>query len=89
MRKRLLSPFSTNIQSRQRRATLRRIVLYVGRPTTPLKTIRDLSFSPVGKDKQRYIWIDAICIDQSSAQERASQVKLMGSLYSHAESIIA
>jgi len=48
-----------------------------------------LSFSPVGKDKQRYIWIDAICIDQSSAQERASQVKLMGSLYSHAESIIA
>ncbi len=30
------------------------------------------------------LWIDAICIDQSSIQERNHQVTMMGSIYSQA-----
>jgi Heterokaryon incompatibility protein (HET) len=28
-------------------------------------------------DKQRVLWVDAICIDQESPQERSQQVKIM------------
>ncbi len=54
-----------------------------------LKAIRDLPLSSGGKTKQRFVWIDAICIDQSNIAERATQVQLMGTLYSRAESVIA
>jgi len=54
-----------------------------------LEAIRDLSFLAMGLTKQRYVWADAICIDQSNMQERASQVKLMGNLYSRADSVIS
>jgi hypothetical protein len=36
-----------------------------------------------------YLWIDAICIDQSCIQERNHQVALMGSVYSTADMVIA
>ncbi|RFU28597.1 hypothetical protein B7463_g7735, partial [Scytalidium lignicola] len=36
-------------------------------------------------DCQITIWIDAICINQDSIPERDSQVRLMGSIYSHAQ----
>jgi len=38
---------------------------------------------------QRFIWIDAICIDQSSVSERSSQVRLMAHIYESAECVIA
>ncbi|KAF7540204.1 hypothetical protein G7054_g1547 [Neopestalotiopsis clavispora] len=38
--------------------------------------------------RQSWIWIDAICIDQSSALEKAQQIPLMGEIYKHAESVI-
>ncbi|KAG5793099.1 hypothetical protein H9Q69_007837 [Fusarium xylarioides] len=34
-------------------------------------------------------WIDALCIDQQNPQERASQVALMGEIYSHAQYVLA
>jgi hypothetical protein len=36
-----------------------------------------------------YLWIDALCIDQSNIQERNHQVALMGRVYSEAEMVIA
>jgi len=36
----------------------------------------------------RPLWVDSICINQSDADERASQVKLMGRIYSSAEQVL-
>lgn len=38
--------------------------------------------------KRRVLWIDAICIDQSSMEERNQQVKLMGDVYSQARRVV-
>jgi Heterokaryon incompatibility protein (HET) len=35
-----------------------------------------------------YLWIDAICIDQTNEIEKASQIPLMGNIYSNAELVI-
>ncbi|KAF3043817.1 hypothetical protein E8E12_010549 [Didymella heteroderae] len=35
-----------------------------------------------------YLWVDALCIDQGSIQERNHQVALMGKIYSNAEGVI-
>lgn len=40
-------------------------------------------------DKGIRLWIDAICIDQSSIMERSRQVALMGEIYTKAEGIFA
>jgi len=40
------------------------------------------------KKKRRVLWIDAICIDQSSMNERSQQVELMGNVYSKARRVI-
>jgi hypothetical protein len=36
-----------------------------------------------------WLWIDAICIDQTSLSERGHQVKLMGEIYSRANNVLA
>jgi hypothetical protein len=41
------------------------------------------------KKKVRLLWVDAICIDQTNIEERNQQVKLMGDIYSSAETTIA
>lgn len=38
-------------------------------------------------DRARVLWIDAICIDQSNLEERAAQVKMMGTIYRMASSV--
>jgi len=35
-----------------------------------------------------FVWIDAICIDQSNLQERSSQVQMMASIYGAAERVV-
>jgi hypothetical protein len=37
----------------------------------------------------RYIWVDAICIDQSNLKERGSQVTIMGELYRRSSQVLA
>src|ERR1700760_1920591 len=54
-----------------------------------LQAISNLSLFPQPFSRQRYIWIDAICIDQSNLLERERQVALMSELYQRAESVIA
>lgn len=42
-----------------------------------------------GFDIARYYVIDAICIDQGSAQEKNGQVAIMGEIFSRAELVLA
>jgi hypothetical protein len=41
------------------------------------------------KKETKYLWVDAICIDQSELQERGHQVALMGELYKRAAHVFA
>ncbi|KAK4184540.1 heterokaryon incompatibility protein-domain-containing protein [Podospora australis] len=41
-----------------------------------------------GLPRCRFIWIDAICIDQSNMHERTSQVQMMARIYESAHSIV-
>lgn len=38
--------------------------------------------------KSRLVWVDSICIDQTSIEEKNKQVKHMGQIYSEAEKVI-
>ena len=40
------------------------------------------------KDKERYIWADALCINQADDVERSSQVAIMGDIYRQANRVI-
>jgi hypothetical protein len=40
------------------------------------------------KDRKRSIWIDAICINQSSVEEKSKQVAIMGHIFSQADNVI-
>lgn len=39
-------------------------------------------------DEKRWMWIDAICIDQSSETERSSQVRMMSKIYMAARRVV-
>ena len=39
-------------------------------------------------DKLRRVWIDALCINQSSTKERNEQVKMMGEIYTNAKPVL-
>src|SRR5277367_5893834 len=39
------------------------------------------------EDKSRYLWIDAICIDQSNNKEKSEQIPLMDRIYKEAERV--
>ncbi|KUJ13127.1 uncharacterized protein LY89DRAFT_721896 [Mollisia scopiformis] len=43
------------------------------------KALRHIRFP----DKKRYIWADALCIDQTNLEERGQQVQQMKEIYSH------
>ena len=40
------------------------------------------------KEEDRYIWIDALSIDQANTEERNHQVRMMGNIYKNAENVI-
>ncbi|RDA93834.1 hypothetical protein CP533_6400 [Ophiocordyceps camponoti-saundersi (nom. inval.)] len=40
------------------------------------------------EDRDRILWIDAICIDQTNTSERGHQVQQMGKIYSVAENVV-
>lgn len=52
-----------------------------------LNALMMLCFS--GAPREERVWIDAICIDQESVQEREDQVKMMGEIYGRAEGVLA
>ncbi|OCK82082.1 HET-domain-containing protein, partial [Lepidopterella palustris CBS 459.81] len=47
-------------------------------------SLRDLRY----QEKDRVLWIDALCIDQNNDKERGQQVQQMGSIYSKAERVL-
>ncbi|KAK3304996.1 heterokaryon incompatibility protein-domain-containing protein [Chaetomium strumarium] len=49
----------------------------------------DVACSSMGWVYPNYLWVDAICIDQSNSSERAQQVALMHEIYTKASSVIA
>lgn len=40
------------------------------------------------KTEDRYVWIDALSIDQANAEERNRQVRMMGRIYKDAENVV-
>lgn len=54
-----------------------------------MKMLQTVSFNTLGKTKQRYIWIDALCIDQTNLAERSEQVGMMRSIYQKAQLVIS
>lgn len=41
-----------------------------------------------GRSIQRFIWIDAVCINQEELDERANQIRLMAEIYSRASRVV-
>lgn len=54
-----------------------------------LRMLQSVDFSAVGQIKSRYLWVDAICIDQTNMSERAAQVRLMDQIYHQAEKVVS
>ncbi|ROW18141.1 hypothetical protein VPNG_00172 [Cytospora leucostoma] len=42
-----------------------------------------------GDFRRRFYWVDAICINQDSSEEKGPQVSLMGQIYVNAERVLA
>ena len=45
-------------------------------------------FRPRTKGEVRTLWIDGVCIDQSSLEERSQQVAMMGDIYANAKHVL-
>jgi Heterokaryon incompatibility protein (HET) len=41
-------------------------------PRDALRMLQSVDFSAIGQIKSRYLWVDAICIDQTNLSERAA-----------------
>ncbi|KAH7087983.1 heterokaryon incompatibility protein-domain-containing protein [Paraphoma chrysanthemicola] len=58
-----------------------------------LHSVRDNLFSFLKaaqrKPISKWLWIDALCIDQSNGVERTQQVRLMGLIFSHAAAVLS
>ncbi|QIX00746.1 hypothetical protein AMS68_006263 [Peltaster fructicola] len=55
----------------------------------PTYTAISYTWVPSTISAARWVWLDAICIDQSYAHERNQQVKLMATIYNNAQSVTA
>lgn len=53
------------------------------------KVVFDIINTILARGTTLYIWIDALCINQGDLNERASQVAMMGIIYSQARQVIA
>jgi hypothetical protein len=55
----------------------------------PLSSTLSKLFASLQKRSKTFtVWIDALCINQEDDEEKASQVSLMGKVYSHAEQVL-
>lgn len=50
--------------------------------------LHDLRIGTNRRKRNRWLWIDAICIDQSNKAEKSRQIPKMSKIYSHAETVI-
>ncbi|KAE8448953.1 hypothetical protein EG329_008749 [Mollisiaceae sp. DMI_Dod_QoI] len=52
------------------------------------RNLRDALLYIRAQDNDRYLWIDALCIDQKNSQERNHQVSIMGRIFSQAYHVV-
>jgi hypothetical protein len=64
-------------------------ILLDGLPFHIRPNLRDALRHLRQRQRTRIIWIDAICIDQTSADEKSVQVPLMGKIYAGAQRVVA
>lgn len=60
-----------------------------GRALRVRKRLMSMIAALKDENSLRFLWIDAICIQQNSTVEQNHQVKLMGEIYSRADHVIA
>lgn len=60
-----------------------------GRPMEVRQNCDEVLRQAFGFAATRYFWVDAICIDQSSNQEKNHQVAMMGQIFARATEVIA
>lgn len=53
------------------------------------KNVFDIISTILERDTTLYLWIDALCINQENLSERASQVAMMGTIFSRARQVVA
>ncbi|KAI1459366.1 heterokaryon incompatibility protein-domain-containing protein [Annulohypoxylon moriforme] len=63
-------------------------IMLEGKPFTVSKNLQD-AFGYLSRISDKFLWIDAVCIDQLNARERAQQVRLMGRIFSSAQRVLA
>jgi hypothetical protein len=59
-----------------------------GEPFPVRKNLWDFLHQARSNDLEEYLWIDALCIDQTVDEERSHQVSIMGRIYSSASRVI-
>lgn len=65
-------------------------VVYIENHPIPLrKNLYNIMSQMVTENRRGWIFIDALCIDQSNMAERSAQVQLMGEIYRRAEEVVA
>ncbi|KAF1833490.1 HET-domain-containing protein [Decorospora gaudefroyi] len=64
-------------------------ILLDGKPFTVRRNLWDFLMQWRRHGKKGYLWIDALCIDQSCVGERNHQVAMMGQIYSKAALVIS
>ncbi|KAK0750614.1 heterokaryon incompatibility, partial [Schizothecium vesticola] len=68
--------------------TIRTTITLEGSPFSISKHLRGAIQTLRHQTRVRYLWIDAICINQSDIQERNEQVGLMRSIYQRAKAVL-
>ncbi|EXJ65178.1 hypothetical protein A1O7_01518 [Cladophialophora yegresii CBS 114405] len=59
-----------------------------GNPHSALVRLRDLDLSEYGRSVSKYLFADAICINQEDHKEKAAQVRMMGEIFAAAEKVL-
>lgn len=59
-----------------------------GQPVRIRRNLRDALLYIRAQDRDRCLWIDALCIDQKNGQERNHQVSIMGRIFSQAYQVV-
>jgi hypothetical protein len=63
-------------------------IIIDGKPLSITESLHEALCSLRNPTKDRMLWVDALCIDQSNIKERGHQVDCMGEIYKKADNVI-
>ncbi|PVH77344.1 HET-domain-containing protein [Cadophora sp. DSE1049] len=69
-------------------ASIRETVTFNGVPTVVTKNLHTALNYLRLPDKPRYLWVDALCVNQQDVKERNEQVAMMGEVYASAKPVL-